>query len=70
MARATKEEREATARAKAWQKCVREAAYDRVRAALDRAGIECSDQGGLVVTIADPDGQPVRYFLRLTVVRQ
>lgn len=66
----TKEERETAERAKAWQRCVQEAAYDKVRAALEFFNLSCGDQGGLVVTIADPDGRPVRYFLRLTEVKE
>lgn len=66
----TKDEREAAAREKQWCAAKRDAAYDRVRLALERSGIACSDQGGLVVLIPDPDGDVVHYFLRLTEVHK
>lgn len=65
----TKEEREAAERTKAWQKAVLNAAYTIVEGALIDLGLATEDQGGLVVVVPDPDGRPVRYFLRLTEVR-
>lgn len=55
---------------KQWRQAVLDAAYDRVRLALERSDMACSDQGGLVVLIPDPDGDVVHYFVRLTEVRR
>ncbi len=62
MPRPTKEE----ADAKAYDAYVQAHAVASIGAALHRAGIETSHQGGLVVAVADPDGVPMRYYLRLT----
>jgi hypothetical protein len=70
MGRPNKEQREAAAQQAAWDKAVRDAAYERVRLALERSGMACSDLGGLVALIPTPDGDPVHYFVRLTEVRR
>lgn len=70
MGRPTKEERAAAQAEKTWKAHVMDAAYDRVRVALQNAGLACGDLGGLTVTIPDPDGNANGYFVRLTETRQ
>lgn len=61
------------AEARAWRKATDEHAAQMVRGAITVAGTlgvrNVDDVGGHVVEITGPDGQPRRYFVRLTEVR-
>lgn len=66
----TKQERDAAAADKAWEKTVLDCAYDRVRLAIEQGGLVVMDLGGLAVRIDAPDGEPRHYYVRLTEVKE
>jgi hypothetical protein len=65
----TAEQRAAERHETEWRKLTSEAAYERVRLALERSNVSTSDNGGLVALIPDPDGNAIWYYVRLTEVR-